>query len=85
MPRKHYVFNEETQEDELIEVTLADGHIWSEAVLDAMENANWHSASEAFENLIHTLPQVYETIELFGYHKLARKLQKAVDRFDSHF
>lgn len=85
MTRRAYVYNEETKEDDVVEVTLADGHLWSEATLDAMENANWHTPQEAFENLIHILPQIYETIELFGYHKLSRKLQKAVDKWDSHF
>ena len=85
MTRTHYVYNEETQEDDIVEVTLADGHEWSEAVLDGLENANWHTERAAFENLIHILPQIYETIEFFGYHKLSRKLQKAVDKWDTYF
>jgi hypothetical protein len=66
-------------------VTLADGHIWSEAVFNDMENANWHDPLEAFTQLIHILPQIHETLELFGYHKLARKLQKSVDKWDNYF
>lgn len=85
MPREHYEFNEETLEDDVTEVTLEDGHLWSEVVLDDLEHANWHDQREALENLIHILPQIYETLELFGYHKLSRKLQKAVDRWDNYF
>ena len=85
MPRTLYDWDEDTQTDIERNVTLADGHDWSQAVLDDLENANWHDAHEAFENLIHILPQIYETIELFGYHKLSRKLQKAVDRWDQYF
>ena len=85
MPREYFEFNEETQEDDSRLVTLEDGHAWSQAVLDDLENANWHTAREAFENLIHILPQIYETLEYFQYHKLARKLQKAVDQWDKHF
>lgn len=85
MPRDHYIYNEETKEDDVIPVTLEDGHLWSEAVLDDLEHANWHDARAAFENLIHILPQIYETLEYFQYHKLSRKLQKAVDKFDTYF
>ena len=84
MTRETYVYNEETKSDDVIEVTLADGHIWSEAVMDAMEHANWHEQREAFANLLHILPQIYETLEYFNYHKLSRKLQKAVDRLDQY-
>lgn len=71
-------------ENEIV-VTLSDGHIWSEAVFADMENANWHESMEAMTHIIHILPQIYETLELFGYHKLAKKLQKSVDRWDSYF
>ena len=85
MTRVHYVYNEDTQQDEDVEVTLADGHLWSEAIFDALEHANWHDQRAAFENLIHILPQIYETLEYFNYHKLSRKLQKAVDKWDEYF
>lgn len=81
MPRTFF----EDETDESREVNLEDGHVWSEAVLDDLENANWHSAREAFAHTIHILPQIYETLETFGYHKLARKLQKSVDRWDTYF
>jgi hypothetical protein len=85
MVRQHYEWNEDTGEDEIIPVTLADGHVWSETVMDDLENANWHDQREAFENLLHILPQIYETLEYFNYHKLSRKLQKAVDKWDGYF
>lgn len=85
MTRVHYEYDEDTQTDIEIPVTLADGHVWSEAVLDSIENLDKQDVRAALENLVHILPQIYETIELFGYHKLSRKLQKAVDRWDQYF
>ena len=58
--------------------TIADGHVWSEYIFDKWGQENWHSESVRFGNLIHVLPQIYETLELFGYHKLAKKLEKSV-------
>ncbi len=60
--------------------TLEDGHDWSEYVLEKWQEENREYEREIFGNLIHTLPQVYETLELFGYHKLARKLQKSISK-----
>ncbi len=85
MVREHGEWNEDLKDDVFTPVTLADGHIWSEAIFNDMENANWHTQLEAFTPLIHILPQIYETLELFGYNRLARKLQKSVDSWDRHF
>lgn len=85
MVREYYKYDEETNTDTVTPVTLEDGHVWSEAVLDALEHANWHDAREAFAHTIHILPQIYDTLELFGYHKLSKKLQKSVDQWDRYF
>jgi len=58
--------------------TLEDGHIWSDYVFDKWQEENGPQDLNTFKNLIHILPQIYETLELFGYHKLARKLEKSV-------
>jgi hypothetical protein len=72
-------------DDNPIEVTIADGHAWAEVVLDDMENANWHTAREAFAHTIHILPQIYETLELFGYNRLAKKLLKSTEQWEKYF
>lgn len=80
MVRKDYSDN-----DEGTPVTLADGHVWADAVLNDLEHANWHEPREAFAHLIHILPQIYDTLELFGYNRLAKKLQKSVDKWNDYF
>lgn len=62
------------------DLTLENGHDWADDVLRRMDEADWSTQIDAFENLIHILPQIYETLEIFGYHKLSRKLLKASNR-----
>ena len=81
MPREFY----ESLQDEPELVTLEDGWKWSQATLDDLENANWHIAREALEPLIRMLPEIYIVLETFNYHKLAKKLEKSVDRWDRYF
>lgn len=58
--------------------TLEDGHAWSDYIFEKWEEEGKTGYKEDFAYLIHTLPQIYETIELFGYHRLAKKIQKSV-------
>ena len=86
MPREF--FNDEVEYDdedggEL--VTLEDGYKWSKATLNDLENANWHTASEAFEPLIWLLPEIYQILESFNYHKVAKKLMKSTEKWDHYF
>lgn len=82
MPREFYPV---PLEDETELVTLEDGWKWANAVLNDLENANWHDAREALQPLIWLLPEIYIVLETFGYHKLASKLQKSVDSWDTYF
>jgi hypothetical protein len=70
-----------TKEEYEKEVTLADGPDWSECVLMDMENANWHTAQSAFTPLIRLLPDIYKTLD----SSMKKKLQRAVDNWDSEF
>lgn len=74
-----YVYNNEGEPD--APVMLIDGELWSETVLDDMENANWHSARAAFEDLIRLLPVVYRELP----KPLKARLQQAVDKWDREF
>jgi hypothetical protein len=65
-------------------LTLEDGHDWSEDMFQRLENANWHEQLEALTPLIHILPQIYDTLEWFGYNRLARKLQKSVENWNKY-
>lgn len=78
MPRYRYLDSEGEEE---VEVTLADGAIWSETVLDDMENANWHTERHVFEMLMMLLPDIYKAIN----PRLQKRLQKAVDAWDMEF
>lgn len=60
------------------EITLSDGHVWSEEVFARWESEGKQEQIQTFAHLVHIVPQIYETLELFGYHKLARKLEKSV-------
>lgn len=66
-------------EEEQSNPTLEDGHEWAEYVIEKWQREEW--LRDDLTNLIHTLPQVYDALELFGYHRLARKLHKAVQGF----
>lgn len=71
--------------DEYEKLYLSDGERWTEVVEDALENANWHNAREAFSPLLHILPEVYDALEQFGLHGLARKLDDSTNRWDYYF
>lgn len=84
MPREFFPETATTKEEAEL-VTLEDGWKWSQAVLDDLENANWHSARQALEPLIRLLPEIYIILETFNYHKVARKLEKSTDKWEHYF
>lgn len=61
--------------------TLEDGHSWSDYIFDKWREEGLEDQRVMLGHLIHILPQIYETLELFGYNRLARKLEKAVQDF----
>ena len=71
--------------DEYKVLTLEDGTAWTEAVLDGLENANWHDQLEAFSPLFKLLPRVYERLEAFGQHKLAKQLEESTNKWGVYF
>jgi len=62
-------------------VSLGDGEVWSETVLNDLENANWHTARAAFLPLIELLPEIYLNLPT----DLRVRLQWAVDAWDNEF
>ena len=80
-----YAREDENDEPVYTKLTLEDGSDWTDTVLDSLENANWHEALEAFEPLFKLLPEVYDALQVCGFHGLAQRLEKSTDKWDQYF